>query len=90
VLESLAWEILAELQLEALTVSILGAENLQGVSCKGRGTIETAVKHPRMSAPLRQILSAHDDRPAVNVALDMMVDVLGSIGLVVHQKAAVT
>src|SRR5262249_45965177 len=61
---------------------------LHRVSGEGGGTLKTSLPDPWIGTALSKVLPAHDDRTDGAVAGDMMIDILRSIGLVVHEEAA--
>ena len=87
VLEPLARQIEPGIDLAGLP--ILRPEQLHGIGGEAGGTFEAAVRDPRVPAALRQILPAHDHRPAPRMSGNVVVDVLRRVGLVVHEEATV-
>ena len=65
-------------------------QQLHRVRGETGGSLEAAVRDPRMPAALRQILAAHHHGSAARMAGDVVVDVLRRVGLVVHDEATVT
>ena len=86
-LESLARQI--EPGIDLAGVPIPRPEQLHRVGGEAGGTLEAAVRDPRVPAALRQILPAHHHRSAARMAGDVVVDVLRRVGLVVHEEATV-
>ena len=87
-LQPLAWQAIAEPKAKSAAIAKSRPKELLAVSRIARRAIETAMHRERVPAVLRQILAAHDDRPATRMTGDEMIYILRGIGLVVHQEAA--
>src|SRR4029453_18030304 len=78
VLKSLTRQINPWIDLACLP--ILRPEQLHRIGGKAGGTLEAAVRDPRVPAALLQVLPAHHDRAAPGISGDVVVDVLRRVG----------
>ena len=74
-------------EVDDVRVPISRAEQLHRVRAEAGGAVETTMRHPRVAAALRQVLPAHHDWPQARVHGDVVVDVLRSVRIVVHEEA---
>ena len=63
-------------------------EELQRIRREAGRAVEAALRDPGVAAPLGQPLPAHHHRAEALVGRHVMVDILGSVGLVAHHEAA--
>ena len=83
-----AGKICPEAECDLVRIPIGGTEKLQRIRREARRTIEAAVSDPGVPLVLGHVLAAHHHRPEARMCWHGMVDILGGVSLVIHDKAA--